>query len=103
MPQKLLAEREKQRLSHRIFRGVRGLHVDVKSLEVNPHRMSRIRETACSESIRAQQVTELVMDLRLWNRQDGQQAETDQHRNQRGGQHRNSGMSNDEAVDSADS
>ena len=59
---------------------IRGLHVDVKGLEVDPHRVRRNRKAPGGESVRLQQIAVLVVWNRNWNWDQRQQCQSnDEH------------------------
>ena len=55
---------------------------DVNSLEEDPHGMGGIRDAAVRESVRAEEVGELVVDPRFGRRQNGQQNQPQEYRQQ---------------------
>jgi hypothetical protein len=56
-----LTEREEQTLRRRVLRGVGRLLENVERLEVNPHRVWRVRQASALEGVCREQVAELVV------------------------------------------
>jgi hypothetical protein len=52
---------------------------DVEAFEVDPHGMGWIREPSVSESVGSEQITELVMRVRLWDSEDGYKRNTNDY------------------------
>src|SRR5712691_7327798 len=81
-----LPDGENEPLRRGIYRHVRGLLDNVKTLEMNPHGMSRVSKSGVSESIGGKQIAELVVGTGLRNAENRNKrdandndAEADEH------------------------
>ena len=70
MPEDYLTEGQDRPLPGVVHRCIGRLLINVESFEVNPHWMSVIRNSPVRDCVSQQQMTELIVDSRLGNRQD---------------------------------
>src|SRR6266851_7403613 len=79
MPEYHLANRQEDPLRRVVLGDVGGNHIDVKGLEVSPHRVRWVGEPPMRKRIRHQQITELVVYLGARNRKDRRDGEPGHH------------------------
>ena len=79
MPEHHLANGQKYSLRGVILGNVGRNHIDVKRLEVNPHRVRWVGEPPVGKRVRHQHITELVVYRGARNRKDGQDGEPGHH------------------------
>ena len=73
MPENHLPHRQKKTLPGVVHRSVCRMEIYVEGFKVHPHRVRGISQPPVGECVSQQQVAEIVVDRRFWNRQYGQQ------------------------------
>ena len=65
-----LPQCQEQTLAGEIHRGISRMPVHMEGLEVNPHGVSGVRETAVRQSVCQEQMAKFIVDSGLRDRQD---------------------------------